>query len=203
MLDVSDTLLYAMAVKTKAVGVRFSLDLIERIEQYRQEKGVNFTEALVGLIERGLGGDEAETVEMSNNTLDKRITNLIEDKLDTMLDERIAVNVKRMLDERITAIQLKESIEPTGKNLPSDDSSDSDLVAEDVPIIQTDEVEQFSGVTPQSFSFAEFHDWLGISRAAKRNKANRAIAIATAKEKGLGDWTMDSSSFRFTKTTGD
>ena len=49
-----------MAIKTKAVGVRFPLELIERIERYQNDRGVNFTEALVKLVEMGLGGDEDE-----------------------------------------------------------------------------------------------------------------------------------------------
>jgi hypothetical protein len=194
VLDVLDNLLYAMAVKTKAVGVRFSLDLIERIEQYRQERGVNFTEALVGLIERGLGNDEAEPIEPSNNMLDERITNFIEDKLDTMLDERITICVKQMLDERITVIQLKESIEPTGKNIPSEDLSNSDLVADNAPIIQTDEV---GGEIPNSLPFGEFHKLLGLPTPT-RSKANGDIAIAIAKDKGYGVWVI-SRLYKFTK----
>ena len=94
-----------MAVKTKAVGVRLPLDLIERIEQYQKERGVNFTEALTGLVEEGLGG-ERETVEVLDSKLDERITASIKQLLDTELNERITnlINDKLnvVLDKRMT-----------------------------------------------------------------------------------------------------
>lgn len=208
-----------MAVKTKAVGVRFPLELIERIERYQNELGVNFTEALVKLVEMGLGGGGDEVIKRLDTELDERITesvkqilyaelderitNLINDKLDAMLDERIIAVTRRMLDERATT-SVKHSLDATldktsGVNIPSDDSSNSAPIAEDVQIIPTDEIEQVSGDIPPSFSFAGFHDWLGLPRT-DRNKANGDIAINFARSQGRGEWVM-SKKFKFTIQT--
>jgi predicted DNA-binding protein len=197
-----------MAVKTKAVGVRLPLDLMERIEQYQNDRGVNFTEALVKLVEIGLGGDEDETARTSDNKLDERITksikqlldfelderitNIVNDKLNAMSDERITKNVKQPLDTELDKSAVK--------NIPSDDSSSSQSIAEDVPITQVNAIEQVSGEDPQSFSFAGFHDWLGLSKT-DRSKVNGNAAIAIARDRGHGNWEM-SNSFKFTKIIG-
>jgi hypothetical protein len=194
-----------MAVKTKAVGVRLPLDLMERIEQYQNERGVNFTEALVKLVEIGLGGDEDETVRTSENKLDERITksikqlldfelderitNIVNDKLNAMSDERITKNVKQPLDTELDKSAVK--------NTPSDDSSIAESIAKVMPITQT---EQVSGEVLQSFSFAEFHDWLGLPKT-DRTKVNGNAAIAIARDRGHGNWEM-SNSFKFTKIIG-
>lgn len=196
-----------MAIKTKAVGVRFPLELIERIERYQNERGVNFTEALVKLVEIGLRGDEDETVELLDDKLDERITasvkqlldiefderitNLVNDKLDVMLDERMTASVKQPLDAELD--------KPAGENTPSDDSSNSEQVVNHVQIISSDEIEQVGGENPQSYSYSEFHKWVGIPTSTP-NKANGDIAITIAKDKGLGDWVMNSKSRKFTKS---
>ena len=180
-----------MAAKTKAVGVRFPLELIERIEQYQIEQGVNLTEALVKLVERGLGCGEVDTVKTLDIKLDERITAQIERLLDTKLDERITKLVNNKLN---VALDNRYTV-----NIPSDDSSHSESIFQDVQIIQTEVIEQVSGEIPESLSFGDFHKMLDLSNTGKPNKAKGDIAIAIAKARGHGDWIMNSTTRRFTK----
>jgi hypothetical protein len=100
---------------------------------------------------------------------------------DTMPDKKDIISDTDKLPDIF--VDLSDNI-PDNKNIPSDDSSNADRVAEDVQ---------------QSLSFAEFHEWVGITKPDKRNKANGDAVIATALERGLGEWRMDSKSYRFTK----
>lgn len=90
------------------------------------------------------------------------------------------------------------------ENIPSDDLNNSDPVAEDVSIIpEGTDIENHSPQKeslPNFYSFAGFHNFLGLTRPDKRNKANGDTAIIAAKEKGYGNWAMDTSSYKFTKT---
>jgi hypothetical protein len=88
---------------------------------------------------------------------------------------------------------------PDTKNIPSDDSSNSESVVEVVQVIPTDAIEQASGEIPTSFSFGEFHNWLGLTRTA-RSKVNGDIAIDFARSQGRGEWVM-SKSYKFTIQT--
>ena len=196
-----------MAIKTKAVGVRFPLELIERIERYQNEQGVNFTEALVKLVEMGLGGGGDEVIKRSDATLDERITESVKQLLDTELDERVTnlINDKldATLDERITE-GVKRSLDATldktsGVNIPSDDSSNSAPIAEDVQVIQTEAIDRVGEEVPESLSWGDFHKRLGLPTTGNPNKAKGDIAIATAKEKGDGTWVMNSTTRKFTK----
>ncbi len=196
-----------MAIKTKAVGFRFPLELIERIERYQNDRGVNFTEALVHLVERGLGGGENETITASDDKLDeritasinqlldseldKRITSIINDRLDVMLDERMTQAVKQPLDVKLD--------KPTTDNIPSDDSSNSDPVVEPVQVIQADAIEQVIGGISKPLSWGDFHKLLDLTTTGKQSKAKGDIAIDIAKEKGLDNWTYNSTTRKFTK----
>jgi hypothetical protein len=195
--------------------VQFALDTIaERLS----DSSDNISDSLSGITTNSLPDKIDDVSDISDTRIeaivDRRLAELglfpdrqiesdstpqfLPDKSDAVPDTLSDKDV--ILSDMVTLIP--GSISDT-ENIPSDDSSNSESIAEDMQIIQTEAFEQVSGEIPQSFSFAEFHDWLGIPKPTKRNKANGAIAIATAKEKGLGDWKMDSSSFRFTKTTGD
>lgn len=193
-----DKMLYDMAIKTKAVGVRFPLELIERIERYQNEQSVNFTEALVKLVELGLGGDKDEAIKKSDSELDERITACVEQLLNIKLDERITKIINDRLDERMAGnveqtldIELDKS---TGENIPSDDSSNSESIA--------DAIEQASGEI-EILSWGDFYKMLGLSTTGNPSKAKGDIAIATAKEQERGTWVMNSSTRKFTKLTED
>jgi hypothetical protein len=194
---VLDNLLYDMAVKTKAVGVRFPLELIERIERYQNEQSVNFTEALVKLVELGLGGDKDEAIKKSDSELDERITACVEQLLNIKLDERITKIINDRVDERMAG-NVKQTLDieldkSTGENIPSDDSSNSESIA--------DAIEQASGGISETYSFAKFHDWLGLT-SVDRNRANGDIAIDSARTQGRGEWVM-SKRHKFIKQSAD
>jgi hypothetical protein len=87
---------------------------------------------------------------------------------------------------------------PDTKNILSDDLSNSESVAEVVQVLPTDVIEQVSGEVPTSFSFAEFHKWLGLTPPGKRDKASGEIAIKVARSQGRGEWVMSRQS-KFTK----
>ncbi len=107
----------------------------------------------------------------------------------------IATKVFRIPDN---AVDLSGSLSDN-KNIPSDDSSNSESIADDVQIIPTDAIEQVSGEVSSSFSFGEFHGWLGLTRT-DRNKVNGDAAIDFARLQGRGNWKM-SKSYKFTIQT--
>jgi hypothetical protein len=97
---------------------------------------------------------------------------------DTLSDNNVIISDKGAL--------LPDNL-PDTENIPSDDSE---------CVAKCDAVE-LGGEVPQSFSFGEFYDWLGLTRAA-RNKANGDIAIDFARSQGRGEWVM-SKSYKITK----
>jgi hypothetical protein len=113
---------------------------------------------------------------------------------DSISDKDIMISDKNVL--------LPDNLSDT-KNIPSDDSelvTKCDAVELSELPTKCESVE-LVGEVPQSFSFGEFHDWLGLTRAA-RNKANRDNAIDFARSQGRGEWVMDKS-HRFTKQSAD
>jgi hypothetical protein len=136
---------------------------------------------------------------MSKGIIDSSPHQPLPDKTNNLPDNLSVKNV--MISDR--EVNVSVSLSDT-QNIPSDDLSNSDPVAEDVSIIQggTD-IENHSPQKeslPTFYSFADFHNFLGLTRPDKRNKANGDIAIVAAEEKGYGNWVMNTSSYKFTKT---
>jgi hypothetical protein len=109
---------------------------------------------------------------------------------DTVPDKDVIISDKGAL--------LPDSL-PDTENILSDDSSNSESIAENVQVTPTDVIEQVSGEIPSSYSYSGFHRWVGIPPSTQ-NKANGDIAIAIAKDKGLGTWVMNSTTRIFTKS---
>lgn len=126
-------------------------------------------------------------------TEDDSTLQLLPDNLSGIVSDKDVI-----ISDRVTS--LPDSL-PDTENIPSDDSSNFESIAEDVQIIPVGTIEQVSGDSPLSFSFGEFHKWLGLP-CTTRNKANGDIAIDAARSQGRGDWEM-SRKFIFTKLTKD
>jgi len=122
--------------------------------------------------------------------------NFLPDKSDVVPDNISDKDV--LISDRVTI--LPDNL-PDTINIPSDDSSNSESIAEDVQVTKADAIEQVSRDASESFSFGEFYDWLGLPRSA-RNKSNSDIAINSARSQGRGEWAM-SKSYKFTKQSED
>jgi hypothetical protein len=130
---------------------------------------------------------------LSNGMLD--LSDIVTDKKDAISD--IGSGLNELPDKEIDlSVKISDN-----KNIPSDDSSNSESIAEVVQVIPTDPIEQVSGEISESYSFAEFRKLLGLPRA-DRNKTNGDIAIDFARSQGRGEWVM-SRQLKFTKLTKD
>jgi hypothetical protein len=86
---------------------------------------------------------------------------------------------------------------PDTQNILSDDSSNPESVAEDVQVIPTEAIEQVSGEGVEWYFLNEFYDIIDTPVPVKKTKANRDIAIAIAKDRGIGDWEWNAQLKRF------
>jgi hypothetical protein len=195
---------------TIAKLVRLGLDALEgKLPDINNNLSDNLSDRFSILLPDKLSDISDKRIEM---IVDRRLTELglfpdrpVEDIPTPHLLPDKTDNLPDTLPDKDDAISdkvdsLPDSLSDT-KNIPSDDSSNSESIAENVQITQTDSIEQVSGEIPQSFSFAGFHEWLGLPKT-DRNKVNGDAAIAIAKSKDLGNWEM-SKSFKFTKIIGN
>jgi hypothetical protein len=105
-----------MAESAKAIGLRLPPQIWAEVEKYglehhpggRGDKGFDVTQVLIELISRGLGIEEKGSKNNSDTKLDKRITELVNQRLDSMLDERITNIVRQQLDNSDTVVEDKQ-----------------------------------------------------------------------------------------------
>ena len=119
---------------------------------------------------------------------------IISDKV-TLLPDNLSDTDVGLSDN---VIILPDNLSDT-KNIPSDDSDDSESIAEVVQVIPTDAIDQVIGDISDSLSWGDFHKLINLP-ASTPNKANGNIAITTAKANGYGDWIYSSTTRKFTKS---
>lgn len=160
-----------------------TIDLSDRNSSISDTVSDKRIEAIVDrrLAELGLLPDHQTEDDSTLQLLPDNLSGILSDK-DVMISDKDAL--------------LPDSL-PDTENIPSDDSSNVDPVVEDVQVIKTDAIEQVNEDHQTSFTFAEFHRWLGLP-CTTRNKANGDIAIDAARSQRRGDWEM-SRKFIFTK----
>jgi hypothetical protein len=175
--SLSDTLLHNLS--DKAVNV-------SGISDKRVEGIVDRRLKELGLLPECPASENPASI--SIEAIPQSVPDKIESIPDNLPDNDVIISDKSAL--------IPDSL-PDTENIPSDDSSNSESIAEDVQVIPTDAIEQASGEISTSFSFADFHKWLGLPKA-DRNTANGNVAIEFAKDCGKGEWVM-SRQFKFTK----
>ena len=193
--------------------VQFALDTLDGM---LSDSSGNISDSLSDIFENDLSDKTINVSDMSDKRIetivDRRLAELglfpncqtehnstahsLPDKVnilpDNLSDKDVLISDKVML--------IPDNLSDT-VNIPSDNSSDSESIAKDVQIIQAEAIEQVSGEIPESLSFGDFHKMLDLPNTGKPNKAKGDIAIVTAKAKGYGNWTMNSTTRKFTKLT--
>jgi hypothetical protein len=173
------------------IDVRFPPDIYEAIKAVAEQDGAKIhhrsgeiilTPTIVRLVKAGL--DSLSDIYPIN--LSDKIS---EDNPRVTAVEGEIVEIKKLLAElsvKLSDITIGQTKTVRVSKLPKDKNTPSQRLG------NADE-----GIT-DSYSFREFHNWLGLPRA-DRNRVNGDKAIAIAKEKGLGGWRMDSTYYRFTR----
>jgi hypothetical protein len=113
----------------------------------------------------------------------------LSDKFESVPDNDVMISDKSAL--------IPDNL-PDTENIPSDDSSNSESIAEVVQVIPTDAIEQASGEA-ETLSWGDFHKMLGLPTTGNPSKAKGDIAIVTAKEQERGTWVMNTKTRKFTK----
>jgi hypothetical protein len=211
--------------KGTRVDVMFSNDVYEAIQQlaihdgaktHHISKKVEVSPTIAKLVRLGLDALEGKLPDNSSELSDKltdKPSNILSDNLSDTPDKRIEIIVDRRLTELglfpdlpIEDIPVPHLLPDKNGNVP-DNLSVKDVMISDKVDLLPDSLSDTKNIpsddSSNSESIAEDHNLLGIPTPANKTKANGDIAVTIAKDRGLGDWEMNSTSRKFTKITGD